>query len=70
MDTQVDPIDVKTLRASLGWTQAQLGAELGVDQSTVSNWESGGTPRGPALKLLHSLWDRSVNLKVNVEAAE
>lgn len=52
MDTQ---IDVKALRMALGWTQAQLGSELGVDQSTVSHWEAGGSPRGPALKLLQSL---------------
>lgn len=62
-------IDVKALRTSLGWTQAQLGAELGVDQSTVSNWEAGGTPRGPALKLLHSLWQQRQADSVR-EAAE
>jgi DNA-binding transcriptional regulator YiaG len=46
-------IDVKRLRNRLGLTQVQLGAAIGVDQSTVSNWENGDTkPRGPALKLL------------------
>jgi transcriptional regulator with XRE-family HTH domain len=24
-----------------GWSQARLGAALGVSQSTISNWESG-----------------------------
>lgn len=48
-------IDVKAIRASLGFTQAQLGDAIGVDQSTVSNWEKGSPPRGPALKLLESL---------------
>lgn len=48
-------LDVKAIRASLGLTQAQLGAAIGVDQSTVSNWEKGNAPRGPARKLLQSL---------------
>jgi putative transcriptional regulator len=48
-------IDIKSLRAKLGLTQEQLGEAVGVDQSTVSNWENGQTPRGPALKLLNSL---------------
>lgn len=48
-------IDVKALRLSLGWTQAQLASELGVNQSTVSLWEAGAHPRGPALKLLQTL---------------
>lgn len=48
-------IDVKKLRAELGLTQAELGEVVGVDQSTVSNWEKGSPPRGPARKLLESL---------------
>lgn len=52
METQ---IDVRSLRNSLGLTQAQLADAVGVDQSTVSNWENGITPRGPAKKLLQSL---------------
>lgn len=48
-------IDVKALREHRGLTQAQLGELVGVDQSTVSNWERGIPPRGPALKLLQSL---------------
>lgn len=51
-------IDIKALRLSLGKiSQEELAARLGVDQSTVSNWErdNGTTPRGPALKLLMSL---------------
>jgi DNA-binding transcriptional regulator YiaG len=46
-------INVRKLREDLGMTQAQLAAEVGVDQSTVSLWETTETkPRGPALKLL------------------
>lgn len=48
-------IDVKAIRAQLGLTQAQLGDAVGVDQSTVSNWENGSPPRGPARKLLLKL---------------
>lgn len=54
MDKQ---IDIRALRQSLGLTQEELAGRLGVDQSTVSNWErdNGTKPRGPALKLLTSL---------------
>lgn len=48
-------LDVKAIRAHLGLTQAQLGEAVGVDQSTVSNWENGSPPRGPARKLLIKL---------------
>lgn len=50
-----DALDVKALRARLKLTQAQLGDAVGVDQSTVSNWENGSPPRGPARKLLVKL---------------
>lgn len=50
-----DALDVKALRARLKLTQAQLGEAVGVDQSTVSNWENGSPPRGPARKLLVKL---------------
>lgn len=56
MDTD---LDVKLIRANLGLTQAQLGEAVGVDQSTVSNWENGVTPRGPARKLLIGLASQS-----------
>lgn len=48
-------LDVKEIRETLGLTQAQLGAEVGVDQSTVSNWENGQQPKGPARLLLKKL---------------
>lgn len=49
-------IDIKKLRADLGMTQAELGEQVGVDQSTVSLWETTSTtPRGPARKLLAML---------------
>lgn len=52
-------IDVRAIRESLNLSQAALAAELGVDQSTVSNWENGTQPRGPARKLLESLCSQS-----------
>ncbi|MBN9028893.1 MAG: hypothetical protein BGO05_18545 [Rhizobiales bacterium 63-7] len=49
-------LDVKKLREALKMTQAQLAAEVGVDQSTVSLWETTTSkPRGPARKLLDML---------------
>jgi putative transcriptional regulator len=48
-------IDVKAIRETLGLTQAGLAEQVGVDQSTISNWEKGQAPRGPARKILLSL---------------
>ena len=49
-------IEVKALRAKLGMTQADLADAVGVDQATVSNWETGKTtPGGPAIKLMMGL---------------
>jgi DNA-binding transcriptional regulator YiaG len=50
-------IDVKQLREARGLTQAQFAKLVGVDQSTVSNWEKGMSPRGPAQILLRKLAD-------------
>ena len=61
------PLDVRSLRILLGMTQAQLGATVGVDQSTVSNWEKGMPPRGPARKLLEGLAEQAATSR---EAAE
>jgi DNA-binding transcriptional regulator YiaG len=49
-------LNIKAIREKLGGiTQSALADALGVDQSTVSNWENGQRPRGPAVKLLLSL---------------
>lgn len=54
------PINVKQIRRRLGLTQAQFGDLVGVDQSTVSNWEKGETtPRGPAVKMIMSVEDQA-----------
>jgi DNA-binding transcriptional regulator YiaG len=57
METEPFSIDVKALRKMRGLNQASLADELGVDQSTVSNWENGQLPRGPARKLLIGMWN-------------
>lgn len=54
-------INVKSLRAKLQMTQAELGDAIGVDQSTVSLWEAGSKPRGPAKKLLLMLAKQGLN---------
>lgn len=59
----VNEIDVKALRASLGISQTKFAELLGVDQSTVSAWETKGVPKyGAARKLLASfaLYGRAV----------
>jgi len=61
-------LDVKAIRSDLGLTQAQLAEMIGVDQSTISNWEKGQTPRGPARRVLSTLADEA-RAKSN-EAAE
>lgn len=49
-------INVKALRERLNATQRQIADAVDVDQSTVSDWETGRSrPRGPAKKLLLSL---------------
>ncbi len=49
-------IDVKALREQLRETQAEFAARFGVDQGTVSNWETGKTrPSGPARKIMSGL---------------
>jgi transcriptional regulator with XRE-family HTH domain len=52
------PVDVRALRESLGWTQDQLAAELGLDRSSVSRLESGQKPKGPTAKMLEIIAER------------
>lgn len=49
-------LNVRQLRERLRETQAAFAARFGVDQGTVSNWETGKTkPSGPAKKLMEAL---------------
>ncbi|ALU43078.1 helix-turn-helix transcriptional regulator [Pseudoalteromonas rubra] len=34
---------IRQLRRDRGWSQAELGRRIGVDQATISNWESDKT---------------------------
>lgn len=38
-------LNIKTVRETLGMSQADLAAKIGVDQSTISAWEKGGLPK-------------------------
>ena len=47
------PAELRAARKSLGLTQGQLAAVLGVRQATVSDWERGKhSPDGPAARLI------------------
>lgn len=52
----MNPAEIaKTLREHHGWSQQELGRQLGVDQATVSRIERGGAPAKPVGKLLDRL---------------
>lgn len=51
-------IDIRALRARLGWTQDQMAEFLGLDRSSVSRMESGQPIKGPTLRLLQTLETR------------
>lgn len=61
-------LDIKSIRKTLKMTQADLAVEVGVDQSTVSNWENGQAPRGPAKILLSALAEKAA-ISEKVDAA-
>ena len=55
-----DAGQVRALRRHLGLTQAELSAELGVRQQTVSEWETGAyQPRGASARLLSLVAERA-----------
>jgi DNA-binding transcriptional regulator YiaG len=48
--------EVKSIRSSLGITQAELGRRLGVTSRAVRFWEAGSRePGGPALIMLKKM---------------
>lgn len=50
------PADLKTIRSTLGISQAQLAKQLGVTVSTVAKWEQAVHPIPPlAIKLLRTI---------------
>lgn len=47
---------LKSLRASLGWSQQRLAEAIGVQRNTVNRWEMGTHPIPPmAVRLLATL---------------
>lgn len=63
-----DQIDIKAIRGDL--SQSQFAELLGVEQATVSRWETGkSNPSGPALVLLRQIAAEKVATHT-VQAAE
>jgi putative transcriptional regulator len=51
--TEFDPVDVKAVRLRLGKSQSEFARMIGVNVSTLQNWEHGRRrPEGPARALL------------------
>ncbi len=50
-----DPISIAKFRRKMGWTQEELGAEVGVSKKTISKWENGRST--PTPNTLHALRD-------------
>ena len=50
----IDPIDVKNIRANIGMSQNEFANAFGISVSTLRHWERGDRkPRGSALVLLN-----------------
>ncbi len=55
-----EPNDIILVREKRGWSQQALADFIGVDQGTISKWESGkAKPSGPAQRLLDQLSAKS-----------
>lgn len=62
MDVQKIGIFLADLRKEKGWTQEQVGQQLGVTNKTVSRWENGNyMPPVEMLLELSKLYDVSIN---------
>jgi putative transcriptional regulator len=52
----VTPVNIKTLRKKLNYSQAQFADIIGIPIATLRNWEQGRTnPEGPARVLMTAL---------------
>lgn len=50
---QLEPLDIKRIRAAFDLTQQEFAAMLGISVRTLRNWEQGRrVPEGPAMVLL------------------
>ena len=62
MDVQKIGVFLADLRKEKGWTQEQVGQQLGVTNKTVSRWENGNyMPPVEMLMELSKLYDVSIN---------
>ena len=46
--SRLDAAEIRYLRKYLGWSGADFASHMGATRETVSRWESGATPIGPA----------------------
>lgn len=60
---------LKRLREARGWPQARLAEKLGVDESAVREWETGGaTPGIEQLKRLGETFETTVDSLIGADA--
>jgi len=53
---KVTPVDIKTLRKKLRFSQTQFADIIGIPAATLRNWEQGRTtPEGPARVLMTAI---------------
>ena len=59
---------LKKIRQYKGYTQLDVAAEIGVEQSTIAKWESGKTePKASSLIALSKLFQCSVDLILGIK---
>jgi putative transcriptional regulator len=62
-DAASDAVDVKAVRRSTGLSQANFAELLGIELSTLRNWEQGRRqPTGPARALLRAIRNNPVEV--------
>lgn len=57
--TRPDPTHARAIREQFGWSRSRMAQELGVHETSIVRWESGGGgPAGRRLDEWASLLDR------------
>lgn len=64
----MSPLSLRKLRAELNWTQSQMGKYLGVEDSTISQWER-HRPTRKTIKRLEAV-AKFKKLKRSVQSGE
>ena len=59
--------NIEKLREAAGYTQARLGAIIGVHKNTVANWEKGGEVKSSNLIQLSELFNVSPTQLLGLE---